>query len=296
MVGKDHRGAGGGSRLGHALLGVDIFVPALAVGAEGAGQGAAGIGHHHRLALVLDREDIGQGAERVAGREDDVHRGVAQGHLGAFRSHRNVARPARGHAARHIGRAFQGGVPVGAAHHHLGAELALQGGDALVMVAMGMAEDDVFDVLGIELQLGQAIQDFRLRRPGEVGVDDDQAGAGLQRPGGMLPRAQPIEIVEHLIRRGIPDAPVGRRPRHQQRRRAAWAAWQRRGKAQIDEGGAVIQPRGCLGRIDMAVDFAGGACAVAGIADVLMAVASKAVKRAYAFMAASPLLFIWYAS
>src|SRR5579885_914237 len=31
VVGKDHRGPRGGGGLGHALLGVDIFVPALAV-------------------------------------------------------------------------------------------------------------------------------------------------------------------------------------------------------------------------------------------------------------------------
>src|SRR6185312_3452138 len=86
---------------------------------------------------------------------------------------------------------------------------------------------------------------------------NDEASAGLQCPGRMLPRTEPIEVVEHLIGRGIPDTAVGRGPRLEQRRSASRAAWQWRGKTQVDEGGAVVQPCGGLGGGDMVVDFAG---------------------------------------
>ena len=90
-------------------------------------------------------------------------------------------------------------------------------------------------------------------RPGEIRVDDDDPGAGLKRPGGMLARAQPVEVVEHLERRRIPVGPVrrlrrtGRRaaaapPRTGRARRAAAARGAR--QAEIDERVAVLLSRG----------------------------------------------------
>jgi hypothetical protein len=72
------------------------------------------------------------------------------------------------------------------------------------MIAVGMTDDHVFDVVRIELQLNKTVDDFRLGCPCKVRVDNDEARAGTQCPGGMLPRAEPIEVVKHLVRRGIP--------------------------------------------------------------------------------------------
>jgi hypothetical protein len=44
-----------------------------------------------------------------------------------------------------------------------------------------VADDDVFDVTRVELQLGQIVDDLRLCPPCEVRIDDDEALAGAQR-------------------------------------------------------------------------------------------------------------------
>ena len=95
------------------------------------------------------------------------------------RAHRDVA---LGHATGSGGGTLQCGLPVRRAHHHFGAVSLLQFRCALVMVAMSVADDDVFDVARVEAQFGQAVDDLRLRGPGEIRVDDDDARAGAQRP------------------------------------------------------------------------------------------------------------------
>src|SRR3954451_22467254 len=79
-----------------------------------------------------------------------------------------------------------------------------------------MADDDVLDVLRVEAERRQTVDDLGLRGPGEVRIEDDQPVAGAQRPRGVLARAEPIEIVEALVRRGVPRPAIRRR-----RRRAA---------------------------------------------------------------------------
>src|SRR5262245_5618403 len=96
--------------------------------------------------------------------------------------------------------------------------------------------------------------------PGEIGIDDDDPRAGLERPRRMLSCPQPVEIVEHLERRRIPVCPV-RRLRSSARAAAgatAAAGGRGAGQAEIDEGAAVILSRGGLGLGDMGVNLIGG--------------------------------------
>ena len=172
------------------------------------------------------------------------------------------------HAARRGRRTLERGVPVGRAHHDLRAVALLQLRRALVVVAMRVADDHVLDVARIQAELGHPVDDFRPRGPREIRVDDDDPRAGLQRPRGMLARAQPVEVVEHLEGRRIPVGAVRRlwraarrraRRRHRAWRAAAPRASAARGsrQAEIDERAAVILSRGGLGRGDMRVDLTG---------------------------------------
>ena len=140
-------------------------------------------------------------------RRNDGHGGVAQRERGSLRSDRDVALRYSAGSGR---RPLQRGLPVGRAHHHLGTEAALEFRRALIVIAVRVADDDVFDVARIEPQRGQAVDDLRLRRPREVGVDDDDAFARAQRPRRMLAGTEPVEVVEHLVRRGVPARPVRR--------------------------------------------------------------------------------------
>ena len=72
------------------------------------------------------------------------------------------------------------------------------------MIAVGMTDNQVFDVVRIELQLNKPVDDFRFGCPRKVRVDNDEARTRAQCPGGMLPRAKPIEVVKHLVRGGVP--------------------------------------------------------------------------------------------
>ena len=77
------------------------------------------------------------------------------------------------------------------------------------MISVGVTDDDVFDVFWIEVQFHQTVDDFRFGCPRKVRVDNDEARAGAQCPGRMLARAKPLEIVKHLVRRGIPVCAIG---------------------------------------------------------------------------------------
>src|SRR5690606_10722631 len=143
-------------------------------------------------------------------------------------------------------------------HDNRGAGNLLQLRRALVMVAMGMADDDILDVLGIEAELGEAVDDLRLGRIGEVGVDDDDALAGGQRPGRELARTEPVEIVEDLEGRRIPGGAIRRRGRSTRATAAPAAApgaW-RGDRAQVDEGVAMLRARRLAGRDEVGVDLA----------------------------------------
>src|ERR1051325_4602911 len=82
---------------------------------------------------------------------DDFHGRLAQPQLQPLRPHRHIA---FGYATRCGCRPLKRGVPVGCAHHYLGAIPALQQCGALIMVAMGMADDHILNVAGIEAKLG----------------------------------------------------------------------------------------------------------------------------------------------
>jgi hypothetical protein len=48
------------------------------------------------------------------------------------------------------------------------------------VVAVRVTDDDVLDICRFKAEFRQAIDDFRLRRPREIGVDDDQTPTCLQ--------------------------------------------------------------------------------------------------------------------
>src|SRR6188472_2024577 len=73
-----------------------------------------------------------------------------------------------------------------------------------------MADEDVLDLFRVEAECRQAVDNLGLGRPGEVRVDDDQTIAGTERPRRMLARAEPVEVVEHLVRRCVPCGAVRR--------------------------------------------------------------------------------------
>jgi hypothetical protein len=45
-----------------------------------------------------------------------------------------------------------------------------------------MADDHVFNVTRVEPEFGEAIDNLRLDRPTEIGIDNDDAAAGPERP------------------------------------------------------------------------------------------------------------------
>jgi hypothetical protein len=90
----------------------------------------------------------------------------------------------------------------------MGAIAGLEQRRAFVMIAMGMGDDDIFDIGGVQSQLAEALDDLRLHGVIVQRINQDDATAGLQRPGGMDLGADPIEIVEHLGRLGIPGGAV----------------------------------------------------------------------------------------
>ena len=254
-----------GGRLGDLALRRDVFVPLGAVRAESASQRAAGIGDHHRAALVLHGEDVGQRPRRVAGRRDNLHGRVAEGELHALGADDHVARR---HAACRGRRPPQRRLPIGRTHDDLGAEALLQFRGALIVVAVRVADDHVLEVARIETERGEALNDFRLGGPGKVRVEEDDARAGLQRPRRVLARAEPIEVVEHLQWRRVPRGAVGRcrRPASptaaggltaggRRGRGPASGRGRRADRTQIDERIAEIETRGRPRRGDVCVDL-----------------------------------------
>ena len=158
---------------------VDVFVPFGAVRTKSARERAAGIRNHDRLPLVLHREDVGQRTGRVPGRCDDVHCGLAESEFHRFGSYSDIAFRYAPCCSR---RPLKRGLPVWRAHHNLRTIPALQQCGTLVVIAVGMADDHVFNVTRIEAKFGETIDNPRLDCPAEIGVDHDDPAAGPERP------------------------------------------------------------------------------------------------------------------
>src|SRR5204862_6744484 len=94
-------------------------------------------------------------------------------------------------------------IPIRSAHDDACAK-GLQNPGAFVMVAMAMADEDIFDLTRIHPQLLDAVDDLRLDRVMEKRIDHDEAGARLDHPRVPAVVADPIEIVEDLARLLIP--------------------------------------------------------------------------------------------
>jgi hypothetical protein len=58
----------------------------------------------------------------------------------------------------------------------------LQQRGALIMIAVGMADDHIFNVAGVEAEFGEAFDNLRFDRPTEIGVDHDDAATGRECP------------------------------------------------------------------------------------------------------------------
>ena len=180
-------------------------------------RGAAGVGHSDRLAIVLELEQERHRARRMAGHGDDLDRHVADrddAPVGAV-----ILRPEAGR------------MRAGAGQHARPVAFAIDDGDArdgrlgqvgaAIMVAMGVRIDGIADLVRVEAQESQALVDLSLGRVFEVAVDeDDLALLGDQRVGVVIPRAEEVEVVADLRRRGkyqfsrggVPPGGVGRVP------------------------------------------------------------------------------------
>ena len=80
----------------------------------------------------------------------------------------------------------------------------LQKLDGAIVIAMRMTDDDVFDIGRVETQFLHAIHDFVLCGVTEQGVDQNDAGGSLHRPGAVGLCGQHIEVVKNLPAFGIP--------------------------------------------------------------------------------------------
>ena len=70
---------------------------------------------------------------------------------------------------------------------------------SLVVIAMAVGQDDVFDRGRIKRQLLEALDDLRLGGIVVKRTDENDTVTGLESPGRVNLRADPIEIVEHLV-------------------------------------------------------------------------------------------------
>src|SRR5688572_2020398 len=75
---------------------------------------------------------------------------------------------------------------------------------------MAVADDDVLDVRGIQPEFAEALVDFRLDRVIVDGVEEDDALRRGNRPDRKLRLPEEIEVVEDLLRLGVPRLASGR--------------------------------------------------------------------------------------
>ncbi len=145
-----------------------------------------------------------------------------------------------------VDRAFNE-FPVRLAHDEARLEAILHQLGAADMVAVGVADDDVFDVGRIEAELLQAADDRFLRIVVVERVDQDDAFARGQRPGRVDLGADEIEIVEHLGRVGVPGGARRRRRRRDIRAgrglRQRRIAGERAGEVELGRGLGAGQER-----------------------------------------------------
>src|SRR5271166_4657413 len=83
-------------------------------------------------------------------------------------------------------------------------EFVLKHLGAGVMIAVAVADNDVFDVAGIKAELLEAFDDLGLACMAVERVDDDDAVRSGDGPGAVRFRADEIEVVENLGGLGIP--------------------------------------------------------------------------------------------
>lgn len=95
-------------------------------------------------------------------------------------------------------------VPVGRREQDAGAKPPLELLRTAVVVTVPVAHEHVRDVGRIEPERPQPLDNFRLDVVVIQRVDDDDAPGGRDRPGVERPRAEEVEVVEHLGRIGIP--------------------------------------------------------------------------------------------
>jgi hypothetical protein len=137
-----------------------------------------------RLAAILHSEDGRNRPWRVAGREIERQRGVAERELVTVR---------RDHVAlgldfRRQPRAGLCEVPIGGGHDDARAELLLQVFCSADMVDMAMTDQCVSDFSRVEAELLQAADDLVLDRVGPDRVDHDDAVGGDHGPGRIFLR------------------------------------------------------------------------------------------------------------
>ena len=85
----------------------------------------------------------------------------------------------------------------------------MQESDAAVVIAVGVADDDVLDVRGIEAGFLEAVDDGVLRGVAEERVDEDDAFGSRDRPGAVGLGGEQGQVVEDLAALGVPGVARG---------------------------------------------------------------------------------------
>ena len=254
---KDGRTGRGGLR-GHVLLRVDIGLEILDARIRRVvheiERRAARIRHVDRPAAVQHREGVGQRARRMAGSEPDGHGRLAERDLHAvggddvaLRRHRLV--PVR---------ILRNQIPVGPAHDDARAVPSLQHLGAADVVAMGVGDDDILDVLRIEAELLHPADDQFLGVVGKDRVEEDDPVARRQRPGRVELAADEVEIVEDLGGLGVPGVTRRRAGGVRDVARHVVAgvfAAALRQQARSDQGAEELEAGRSLGRLQRSLDL-----------------------------------------
>src|SRR5713226_5699262 len=106
---------------------------------------------------------------------------------------------------------------------------------------MGMGNNDVFHLGGIEAKLFQAADNYILRVINALCVVQDDSVAGGQSPGRTGRRAHPIQVVKSLLGLEVCACSIGVHP-------GRWSVWPPRGvqRGDADRGNQAVEIRGVV--------------------------------------------------
>ena len=180
----------------------------------------------------------------MARRGDDLNRGVADRELHAVGADGVALRL----AARAVRRLVDG-IPIRTAVHEVRRRhLVLKESRAAVVVAVGVRNDDVLDLVDVEAKFPHPACDLVRRRVVEERLEDDDAFAADESPGVVDLGAEEIEVVGDLRGLGVPrgPSPAVRPVRRSRAPRLSRTPRRRRHDAQAQERAWPVEARGIL--------------------------------------------------